>query len=119
MTTPRFGPRGTAFWTSTTNQFDLTEAEHELLAEACRTLDNLDDLAATIATDGVTTTGSAGQTVVHPALTEARGQRVVLHRLLAALALPDDEGVPVQTARSSSARAAANARWNRNGIKAV
>ena len=82
--------RGAQFWASVTDGFELTGAESELLAEACRTLDDLDRLAEAITRDGAMATGAAGQPVVHPALTEARGQRLALHRLLAALQLEDD-----------------------------
>ena len=103
--------RGRKFWKATMAAYELSDAEAEILLEACRTLDNLDDLDAAVRADGPTATGSAGQTVVHPALTEARGQRVVLHRLLASLALPDDDDEVLQPARTTAARTAATARW--------
>ncbi|HLS02464.1 MAG TPA: hypothetical protein VK054_10880, partial [Beutenbergiaceae bacterium] len=77
--------------------FEFSHAEGALLLEACRTLDNLDALAAAIAKDGATVKGSQGQDVINPALTEARGQRIVLHRLIAALQLPDEDGDVVPT----------------------
>lgn len=103
--------RGKRFWKASMEAFDFTDAETALLEEACRTLDNVDLLADAIARDGAMVLGSTGQPVVHPALTEARGQRVVLHRLIAALALPDDDGQSVPSGRSLSASTAAQARW--------
>lgn len=107
------GPRGRKFWKSTTAAFDLSDAELEILAEACRTLDDLDRLAGMVTEHGATVTGSQGQVVVNPALTEARGQRAILHRLVAALQLPDEEGEPIPTAHSTRGRTAAQARWSR------
>lgn len=120
MTTKRpkmpggLGERGTGFWRRTVRDYELTDSEVQLLAEACRTLDQLDALALAVETDGATVRGSMGQTVVHPALGEARGQRQVLHKLLAALALPDltdEKAETLPTPRQVSARKAAEARW--------
>lgn len=106
------GRRGLAFWHSATSDFDFTDAEIGLLEEACRTLDDLDALAASVREYGVMTEGSQGQPVVNPALTEARGQRVVLHRLIAALQLPDDEGNAVPTGTKLRTSTAARQRWS-------
>ena len=105
--------RGKAFWRASVADFDFSTAETALLEEACRCLDRLDLLAATIAQLGAMVTGSQGQPVVNPALTEARGQQLILHRLLAALRLPDAEGEAVPTGRSMSATQAATARWTK------
>lgn len=105
------GARGRRFWRATVLTYELTEGEREVLAEACRTLDDLERLAGATAEHGAMTTGSTGQPVVNPALTEARGQRAVLHRLLAALALPDPDGKSIPTTASLSARNAAASRW--------
>ena len=48
---------------------------------------------------------------MNPALTEARGQRLALHRLLSALQLPADDGVPLPTPVTVRNRQAAKARW--------
>jgi len=103
--------RGRAFWRATLEDYDLTAGELALLAEACRTMDNLDALASAIRDVGAMTTGSMGQPVVNAALTEARGQRLALHRLLAALALPDVDGDAIPTGHQQRAQAANAARW--------
>ena len=105
------GSRGRKFWRETVGSFELTRAELEILKEACRVLDRLDELASVITAEGSTTAGSKGQTVIHPALGEARGQQLVLHRLIAALALPDDEGVAVPSPQRIRAQRAAASRW--------
>jgi phage terminase small subunit len=113
--------RGRNFWARTLADFDLDDGEMELLAEVCRTLDGLDALAAAVERDGVTVSGSTGQTQVHPAITEARGQRAILHRLLKALDLPTDEAAAVTApAVSLKASRAASSRWRaHNSAKAV
>lgn len=103
--------RGARYWRTVVGDYDLSDSERELLLEVCRTLDNLDALATAVASDGATTRGAAGHVVVHPALTEARGQRALLHRLVAALGLPDDDGESVPTAHSQRGSAANAARW--------
>ncbi len=108
---PDLAARGRKFWRETTGQFELTPAELEILKETCRTLDDLDRLAASVAAEGAMVLGSAGQPVVHPGLTEARGQRQVLHRLVAALALPDEAGAAVPSSQNIRAKRAAGARW--------
>ena len=103
--------RGARFWHATIDAYQLTDTEVGLLAEAWRTLDDLDRLADAIRTEGAMVPGSAGQPVVNPALTEARGQRLALHRLLSALQLPADDGVPLPTPVTVRNRQAAKARW--------
>ncbi|GGB19511.1 hypothetical protein GCM10011492_06690 [Flexivirga endophytica] len=103
--------RGRAYWKITTEAYELTDSEQALLLEVCRCLDNLDQLAAAIETHGAMVAGAAGQPVVNPALTEARGQRAILHRLIAALALPDVDGDAVPTGHSLRGAAANQARW--------
>lgn len=108
---PDLATRGRRFWRETTGQFELTGAELEILKETCRTLDDLDRLAASVAAEGAMVAGSAGQPVVNPALTEARGQRLTLHRLVAALALPDQDGAAVPSSQTIRAKRAAASRW--------
>ena len=74
--------RGRKFWRDVVDEFDLTDAERHLLHEACRSLDRIDALEAVVTTEGQTVTGSTGQTVLHPAIAEARQQRLVLGRLV-------------------------------------
>lgn len=105
------GARGRKFWRSTLADFELSGAEQEILAEACRTLDDLDRLAGMIAEHGSMVTGSQGQPVLNPAVTEARGQRLALHRLVAALQLPDADDDPIPTAVQMRGKKAAQTRW--------
>lgn len=108
---PGLDSRGRAYWEATTAAFDLTDSELQMLIEACRIMDRLDLLDTAIRADGPMVTGSAGQPVVHPGLTEARGQQAVLHRLLAALQLPDEDGEVIPATATLRARKAAATRW--------
>jgi len=107
------GPRGRAFWRATIAGFDLERGELELLAEVCRTLDEVDALTAAIGRDGVTVAGSAGQTRTHPAINEVRQHRLALGRLLGQLALPDLDGRAIPKPSSLRAAHAARSRWRR------
>lgn len=91
--------------------YELTAPERRLLAEACATIDTLAALGEVVEAEGVTAEGSKGQTVTHPAVAEARQQRLALGRLVAQLALPDPEGGTIRTASQVGAQAAAQARW--------
>lgn len=105
------GPRGRRFWRDSVARYDFTDAELQLLTEACRTLDRLDALDALVAEQGATVKGSMGQTVLHPAIAEARQQRLVLGRLVKQLDLPDEDDTPASP-ETERARFAAQARWS-------
>lgn len=104
--------RGRRFWRESVKVFDFSDGEQELLLEACRTLDRLDALDVLVGEQGMTTEGSTGQTVLHPAVGEARQQRLVLARLIRQLDLPDEGEQPApRTGASEQARYAAQQRW--------
>ena len=110
--------RGRRFWRETVARFELTDAELQILQEACRTLDRLDSLDALVTEQGATIEGSTGQTILHPAIGEARQQRVTFERLVKALALPDEDehaGPEAMTDPSAKARHAARTRWAKHG----
>lgn len=109
------GGRGRAFWRATVSGFDLERGELELLAEASRTLDEIDALTAAIGRDGVTVAGSTGQTRTHPAINEVRQHRLALGRLLAQLALPDLDGASIPKPTTLRAAHAARSRCGRRG----
>jgi P27 family predicted phage terminase small subunit len=91
-------------------QFELDAAETKVFHEACRAIDELDELRAAIRRDGVTASGSKGQPVAHPALAVASSHRALLARLLSQLALPFDDGSLV-TPSNARAKKAAGSRW--------
>ena len=111
---PGLGARGRAFWRDTAAGFDLERAELELLAEVCRSLDEIDELTAVVRRDGVTVAGSTGQVRAHPAINEVRSHRLALGRLLAQLALPNVDGVTIPSPSSLGAAHASRSRWGRS-----
>ena len=67
--------------------YELEEHELAQLIEVVRTVDALAELDKAVQRDGVVVSSPQGERA-HPALVEARQQRLVLARLLAALRLP-------------------------------
>jgi hypothetical protein len=97
MSTPETPPEGlleagTATWEAVTAANTLEPHELLLLREICRTTDALDLLQRAIDRDGVTLVWGDGVRA-HPALVEARQNRITLARLLASLAIPAVEEV--------------------------
>ncbi|NKS20863.1 terminase [Rhodococcus hoagii] len=86
---------GRRLWRSVLTRFALAEHEKVMLLECCRTIDTIDDLVAIAAADGVVIESPQGRKA-HPALTEARQQRLVLTRLLRMLGIPDDADEPAE-----------------------
>lgn len=110
-------PRGRAFWKTVQADYTLDVAEVELLTEVCRALDECEALHAVIEEQGRTVTGSRGQVVAHPALSELRSTRLMLGRLLAQLELPDEEGDSLPTPLQARGRRAASSRWATQGAR--
>lgn len=107
---------GRRFWATVHERYDgLEPAEVALLTECCATVDTIAGLEAAVRKHGAMVSGSQGQQVLNPAITEARLQRAQLARLLDQLGLPteeDSESVPDSPARRK-ARKAAEVRWRR------
>ena len=102
------GAAGRRLWLSVVTDYDLDEHELCVLTEATRTVGLLDELDAVIRSEGAIVDGPQGRRA-NPAATEARQQRVVLARLLAALRMPVGEAGDEQ----------ANARPRRRGPRGV
>jgi hypothetical protein len=77
------GASGRRLWKSVLTDYELEQHEEALLVQACRTADTLEDLQCVIDAEGVLL-----DTKPHPALVEARQQRLVLARLIVALRVP-------------------------------
>ena len=93
--------------------WELDQRELVLLERACRVADQLHALGAVIDADGMTVPGSKGQTVVHPAVSEARQLELVQLRLWSALQLADPVTARAASPRGQRAAKAADARWSR------
>ncbi len=84
------GKAGATLWAAVLAEYELEQHELLLLREAVRTVDVLDELAARVAAEGAVVDSPQGAKA-HPALTEARQQRLAFARILAALRLPAGE----------------------------
>jgi len=84
---PGAGAAGKRLWVSIVGAYELEEHELAQLIEVVRTVDVLAELDKAVQRDGVVVPSPQGERA-HPALVEARQQRLVLARLLAALRLP-------------------------------
>lgn len=81
---------GRKLWRSVTDDYELGEHELSILLEASRTVDALDELQRIVREEGVTKDSPQGVRA-HPALVEARQQRVTLAKLVASLRIPLDD----------------------------
>lgn len=108
---PELAERGAQFWIDLHESLEFDPQETALVTEACRTLDRIDALELLLA-GGLTSTGSTGQTVVHPAVAELRQQQAGFARLIGAVNLPADAAA-ADRFRTMRAHAGAAARWQR------
>ena len=81
---------GRRLWRSVVDDYSLDEHELAVLTEAVRTVDLLDKLETVIRSEGPIVESPQGRKA-NPAAVEARAQRIVLARLLAALRMPTGE----------------------------
>lgn len=115
------GPSGRALWRAILadlpkledREAELDARELALLEQACNVRDRIAALATVIKRDGVTSKGSTGQKVVHPAIAEERQQRVVLRQLLGAIGINPPAYTATESPRTVQARRAAQARYAR------
>ena len=109
-------PAGKKLWKRITESWDLRPDELSVLEAACHEADLAALLQQIIDRPGFDpyTTGSMGQVVIDPVISEVRQHRATMQRLLASLKLPDAPGAAGKDSdeeMSSAARKAANARW--------
>lgn len=95
-------------------KYTLRADELQVLEDACYEADLISVLRVGMVGEPLKVRGSQGQDVINPIIAELRQHRATLATLLRSLKLPDLEG-EASSARSTSARAAANARWARRG----
>jgi uncharacterized protein YejL (UPF0352 family) len=114
MSTPTgLGRDGLDLWNKITADNVLRPDEERVLEDAAREADiiALMEKERAKASFRLIVKGSMGQDVINPLISELRQHRSTLASLLKALKLTDDS----PEARSTAARAAANARWSRRG----
>ena len=89
---------GTRLWKTATEEYEWAEHELAVLEEACRVRDRITDLDGAVNDDGLMLPSSQGSRL-HPAVAEARQQRLALARLLATLQIPGLEDGDLPAAR--------------------
>lgn len=102
---------GKKLWRSVAGTYSLRADELRVLEDACREADLVDTLEKAARGAQLLLTGSQGQPVINPLISELRQHRATLNTLLKALKLPDE--ADTAEARSTAARNAANARWGK------
>jgi hypothetical protein len=105
---------GKKLWREIADSYDLRADELRVLEDAAREADLVSVLDAGMKGASLLVRGSQGQEVINPLISELRQHRSTLASLLRQLKLPDDSA-DAAGERSTSARAAANARWSRRG----
>ena len=107
--------RASRLWRALHEVLEFDPHETQLLIEACRALQRIDELEAAVAEHGVMVPGSTGQLVVNPAVAEQRQQQATLARLVTLLGIDlDPSSAPTVAVISQQARRAAEARWARS-----
>ena len=113
------GDAGGKLWVSITRDFELTGSELRLLLDACGEADIIAEMDRVWVSMGrpFTASGSRGQDVAHPIVSEIRQHRLALKTLLGSLRLPadDDDGVVVKLTPSQAGRKGAQIRWGNRG----
>lgn len=106
------GKGGKKVWNGIVGVYDLRPDELATLEDACRLTDMIDAMDKAWSDEGkpLTTTGSMGQLVAHPMISEIRTHRMARNALWRQLKLPDTPGGEVG-ASPNQHRAAAQSRW--------
>lgn len=95
----RLGDRGAALWVAVTETHTLTAPDLEILTEACRCADRLEELDKQLTGDDMAwldlekmrSDDHEYRVTVDAALSEARQQQNILKQLIASLRLPDEK----------------------------
>jgi len=98
---------GSRFRTAFAGEFEDPGLLYQtLLDQTVAALDLIEELEKVVGRDGLTVSGSRGQSIVNPAIPELRQQRAALAKLLGSMDL-DDSG-------QSAGTALANVRWRKS-----
>ena len=106
---------GSALWSSIADVYELRADELRVLEDASREADLITTLNDGLRGEPLMVSGSMGQDVINPLISELRQHRATLASLLRQLKLPDDNEAASAGSRSAAARAAVNARWAKRG----
>lgn len=101
--------KGKRVWKEITADYELRTDELDILEDICRESDLIDRLEKDLEGADLMVTGSQGQDVANPLVSEIRQHRATKKSLWASLKLPDD--VNVTSIAGNQHRDAANSRW--------
>jgi hypothetical protein len=101
---------GKRLWANATAEYEFSSIEAELLKQLCRTVDEIEQLEASLRDGGPMVKGSRGQQVLNPVYAQLCAHRKLADQLAVALALPTEGEVAGQR-RSAKAKQAADTRW--------
>ncbi len=111
------GDAGVKLWRAVRSEWTLRPDEEALLVAACRTIDELAKLEATLAEASPTVQGSRGQTRANPLVSAVREHRRVLRELLGSLGLAEADAIAGEgrsdLARSHAGRQLVRQRWSK------
>lgn len=116
-----FGPAGKQLWKSIADSHELGPDALRVLTDACNEADLVQRLERALRKAPLMVTGSQGQLVASPLVSEVRQHRSVLSNLLKALRLPvsGEQAKTTEEQISEQARAAARARWSKPKLEVV
>lgn len=114
----QLGDKGRALWQQIIDGYSLRPDEVRMLEDVCREADLIERLEEQLRGSSLMVTGSQGQLVASPLVSELRQHRATLTQMLKALKLPDTDATAQRKAEldSQQARAAARARWDRRRV---
>jgi phage terminase small subunit len=94
-------PHGRELWRSVMTRYTLNPSEQEILYQMCKTSDQLERIDTAIkGLRHLTTTGSQGQSIMHPLLQAHRSHVDTVKQLAVQLNLPDLVGAPPRNTKS-------------------
>lgn len=118
QTAPRgLGASGKRIWGQITETYTLRPDELSILEDACREADLIDRLEEALTGAPLMESGSMGQKVASPLVSEIRQHRNTKRQLLTSLRLPEEPGGSAAEERSEMARALNVIRWGARGTK--
>jgi hypothetical protein len=106
---------GRFLWDQTMASYTLRADELLLLEQACREADLIADIQDEMRFQSLTVSGSQGQDVANPLLSEIRQHRMLYGQLIGRLNLPDLDSSQVGGLRAvpNQQRDAVNSRWHK------
>lgn len=105
------GEAGASLWRYVLDEFDLAADDLAVLAETCRTADELEVMRRALTETGPMLRGSMGQPIPNGLFAEMRAHRQLLVKLLGELALPGEDEEVGKTPNQQRASKAAQTRW--------